>query len=170
VRHLSEWRDIEEPTIRDRPIGLLAIGTLSAIAGVAIALASVELFLGAARYADWLTPRLVGNDLVGMVKVYPEHYLLVGAILLVPAVLLLAFAIGIVRRRPWAWIIGFVAGGLIAMYGVLALVIPADLPSNADRWHLAAGVPWILAGVVLLRYFDRRPVRSDLGWGDASIG
>jgi hypothetical protein len=163
-------RDLGEPTFRDRPVGLLVIAALSAIAGVAMAIAAGELFLGAARYADWMTPKLVGNDLVGMVQVYPEHYLLMGAILLVPALLLVAFAIGIARQRPWAWIIGFVAGGLIGLYGVLALVIPADLPSNADRWHLAAGVPWILLGVVLLRYFDRRPVRSDLGWGDASIG
>lgn len=77
---------------------------------------------------------------------------------------------GIARHRLWAWIMGLVAGGLIALYGMLALVIPADLASGSDRWHLTASLPWIVLGIGLIWYFDRRPVRYDLGWGDPSIG
>ena len=169
MRRPMPWSDWSEPEIRERPVGLLLIAATSALAGAAILASSVELVAGATRYADWTTPRMVGNDLVGMVQVYPEHYVLMGAILLIPSLFLIALAIGIARQRPWAWVLGFVAGGLITLYGVLALVIPGDLASNNERWHLT-GVPWIILGVFLLRYFDRRPVKNDLGWGDPAIG
>ena len=166
---LTRLGDIDEPTVRDRPIGLLVIAAASLLVGIAIALAAGELFLGATLYADWTEPKLVGNDLVGMVQVYPEHYLLMGSILLVPALYLLAMAIGIVRGRPWAGIMGFVAGGLMALYGVLALVIPGDA-SAQDRWHLAAALPWIAVGVLLLWYFNRRSIKVELGMGDSTFG
>jgi len=170
VRAFVGWRDWTEPTVRDRPIGLIAIAVASAAAGVAVLLAAIELFAGAAAYRDWMEPKLVGNDLVGKVQVYPEHYVLMGAILLLPALYLIGLAIGIARQRPWAGIMGFVAGGLMALYGLLALVIPGDAASSGERWHPAASLPWILLGLVVLWYFNRRSIKADLGMGDRTFG
>ena len=105
-----------------------------------------------------------------MVTVYPEHYILVGAIILIPALILMAWPVGIARQRPWAGILGSVLGGLFTMYGVLALVIPGDAAANADRWHPAASLPWIVLGIVLLWYFNRRSIKRDLGMGDQMFG
>lgn len=167
---LLDWREWEEPLIRDRPVGLLGVAIASLLAGVAIVLAAGEMFLGAASYGDWTKPRIVGNDFVGAVQVYPEHYLLVGGILLIPALILLALPVGLARRRPWAGILGFVLGGIFALYGVLALVIPGDAASGAERWHPAAGLPWLVVGIVLLWYFNRRSIKRDLGMGDQTFG
>ena len=167
---MSGWRDWSEPEVRERPIGVLLIAGASALAGVAILVAAVELFAGIAGYQDWTQPKLVGNDFVGMVKVYPEHYILMSVILLIPALYMIALAVGIARQRWWAGIMGFVAGGLFALYGVLALVIPGDMAAGAERWHLAASLPWILVGAVLLWYFDRRVIKADLGMGDRTFG
>ena len=164
------WRDWEEPTIRERPVGVLLVGMLSALGAVAVAWSAIELFAGAAAYQDWTVPKLVGNEQVGMVTVYPEHYVLVGVILLVPALFLAGVAVSIARSRPIAWVLGIVAGGLILLYGILALVIPGDAAANADRWHPEASLPFIAAGAFLLWYFRRRVVRYDLGWGDPAIG
>ena len=165
--------DIEEPTIRDRPIGLIVFALASLLAGLAILLAAGELGLGAAGFGDWTRPRIVGNDFVGAVQVYPEHYLLFAAMLLVPAAILLALPVGIARRRWWAGIIGFVIGGVMAPYGLLALVIPGELgggPTDTERWHLAAGLPWLALGLALLWYFNRRVIKADLGMGDRTFG
>ncbi|HTK45614.1 MAG TPA: hypothetical protein VL749_09715 [Patescibacteria group bacterium] len=165
--------DIEEPTIRDRPIGLIVIALVSLLAGLAILLAAGELGLGAAGFGDWTKPRIVGNDFVGAVQVYPEHYLLIAAILLVPAAILLALPVGIARQRWWAGIIGLVIGGVMALYGLLALVIPGELggaATNAERWHPAAGLPWLALGVFLAWYFNRRAIKADLGMGDRTFG
>jgi hypothetical protein len=175
VRPLEALRDLEEPTIRDRPVGVLLVATASAIAGSAVVLAAIEVLAGAAKYGDWAKPKLVGNDFVGQVQVYPEHYLLMGALLVLPASFLVAFAIGLFRARGWAWILGLVAGGLLTAYGILALVIPAEASHDeskvvADRWYAAAGLPWLLIGVALLWYFNRRVVMRDLGLGDPAIG
>ena len=167
---VQRLRDVEEPTIRDRPVGVIAVAVASFLVGLSMVLAAGELFLGASKYGDWTKPKIVGNDFVGAVQVYPEHYILVGAILLIPALILLALPIGIARQRPWAGIIGFVLGGLFAMYGVLALVIPGDAAANADRWHVAASVPWIVLGLALLWYFNRRSIKRDLGMGDRMFG
>ena len=167
---LDSLRDVEEPLVRDRPIGviLIAIGSLGA--GVATLLAAIELFLGAARFGDWTQPKIVGNDYVGAVQVYPEHYLLIGSILLIPAVVLLTLLVGIARQRWWAGIIGLVLGALMAMYGVLALVVPGDAASGAERWHPAASLPWLVLGGLLAWYFNRRSVKADLGMGDRTFG
>jgi hypothetical protein len=176
VRWLDDLRDREEPLIRERPVGLVVIGLASLSAGAVIALAAAELFLGAAQFGDWTHPKIVGNDLVGAVQVYPEHYLLIGAILLVPALILLALPAGIARRRWWAGIMGYVIGGVMALYGVLALVIPGDIggggdgAGSAERWHLAAGLPWLVLGLALLWYFNRRSIKADLGMGDRTYG
>lgn len=167
---LSHWRDWEEPLVRDRPVGLLVVAVASLLVGLAVVLAAAEMFVGAAGYGDWTKPRIVGNDFVGAVQVYPEHYLLVGGILLVPALILLALPVGLARRRPWAGILGFVLGGIFALYGVLALVIPGDAASGGERWHPAAGLPWLVLGVVLLWYFNRRSIKRDLGMGDRTFG
>jgi hypothetical protein len=173
VPSLVDWRDWEEPLVRERPVGLIVVAVASLLAGLAIALAAGEMFLGAAGYGDWTKPRIVGNDFVGAVQVYPEHYLLIGAIILIPALILLSLPIGIARKRPWAGIIGFVLGGLFALYGVLALVIPGELggtATNAERWHPAASLPWLVLGIVLLWYFNRRSIKRDLGMGDRMFG
>lgn len=166
------WRDWEEPLVRERPVGLIVVGLGSAIAGVALLVASIELFVAATLYQDWTVPKLVGNDLVGMLDIYPEHYLLMGSILLVPTLYLLALPIGIARQRWWAGIMGYVAGGLIALYGLLALVIPGDEAAQAseERWHPAESLPWMVLGLVLLWYFNRRSIRVDLGMGDRTFG
>ena len=165
--------DIEEPTIRDRPVGLVGIALASLLVGLAMLLATGELVLGAAGYGDWTKPRIVGNDFVGAVQVYPEHYLLLAGMLLVPVLILLALPIGIARQRWWAGIIGYVIGGVVALYGLLALVIPGELGGggrSAERWHPAAGLPWLVLGLVLLWYFNRRSIRADLGMGDRTFG
>ena len=166
----EDLRDVEEPRIRDRPVGLILVAVGSLIAGLAILAAAGELFLGAAGYGDWTRPRIVGNDYVGAVQVYPEHYLLIGAILLVPALILLALPLGIARQRWWAGILGLVLGALFALYGVLALVIPGDAASGDDRWHPAASLPWLILGIAVLWYFNRRSIRADLGMGDRTFG
>jgi len=163
-------RDIEEPLVRDRPIGIILIAIGSLAAGLGILLAAGELFLGAARFGDWTQPKIVGNDYVGAVQVYPEHYLLIGGILLIPGLLLVALAVGLARQRWWAGIVGLVLGVLMALYGILALVIPTDAASGADRWHPAAGLPWLLLGLALAWYFNRRAIRADLGMGDRTFG
>jgi len=173
VRTLESLRELEEPRLRDRPIGLIVIGVGSLVAGLAVLFAAVQLLLSATGYGDWTKPRIVANDYVGAVQVYPEHYLLVGSILLVPALLLVAIAIGIARRRWWAGIAGYVIGAVVALYGVLALVIPGELDgtaSNAERWHLAASLPWIVLGLFLFWYFNRRSIKADLGMGDRTFG
>jgi hypothetical protein len=170
VRVPRVLEDVEEPTVRDRPVGLILIAGASALAGIAILLAAVELFAGAFAYRDWTEARLVGNDLVGMVQVYPEHYLVVGAILLVPGAYILGFAAGIARQRPWAWVMGIVTGGLFALYGLLALVIPADAAADSERWHPAASLPWLVLGLALLWYFNRRVVKVDLAVADRTFG
>ena len=164
------WRDWEESTIRERPVGLIVIAALSALGAAWIVASAIELFAGAAAYQDWTVPKLVGNDQVGMVTVYPEHYLVVGAILLVPALYLAGFALAIARSRPIAWVLGIVTGGLVLLYGILALVIPGDAAADADRWHPGASLPFIAIGALLLWYFQRRSTRYDLGWGDPAIG
>ena len=172
MRSTAAWRDWTEPEVRDRPVGLIALGVASLLAGVALLAAATELFIGAAQYQDWTEPKLVGNDLVGMVTVYPEHYLLMGGLVLIPTLYLLALPIGIARRRWWAGIMGYVAGGLIALYGLLALVIPGDAAAQAseERWHPGESLPWMALGLVLLWYFNRRSVRADLGMGDRTFG
>ncbi len=165
--------DVEEPTIRDRPVGVIAIAVASLLAGLAILLAAGELLLGAAGYGDWTRPHIVGNDFVGAVQVYPEHYLLFGGLVMIPALILLALSLGIARQRWWAGILGFVIGGVMALYGLLALVIPGDIggePGNAERWHPAASLPWVLLGLFLLWYFNRRSIKRDLGMGDRAFG
>lgn len=161
--------EFEEPRVRDRLVGLVVIAAVAAVTGILIALAALELFADGFGYKDWAMPRIISNAWLQGVQVYPEHYLLVGTILLVPAAYLLALTVGIARARGWAWILAFVAGGLMATYGLLALVIPGDAAANADRWHLS-GVPWLVVGVFLLWYFNRRAVRRDLGWGDPALG
>jgi len=166
-------QDFEEPTVRDRPVGLVGIALASFLAGLAMLFATGELVLGAAGYGDWTKPRIVGNDFVGAVQVYPEHYLLFAGMVLVPTLILLALPIGIARQRWWAGIIGYVIGGVVALYGLLALVIPGDLGGearNAERWHPAASLPWLVLGLVLLWYFNRRSIRADLGMGDRTFG
>ena len=167
---LDSLRDLEEPLVRDRPIGVILIAVGGLVAGLATLAATVELLLGAARFGDWTQPKIVGNDYVGAVQVYPEHYLLIGGILLIPAALLLAVAVGLARQRWWAGIIGLMIGALMALYGVLALVIPTDAASGAERWHPAAGLPWLVLGGVLAWYFNRRSIRADLGMGDRTFG
>ena len=167
---LDSLRDAEDPLVRDRPIGVLLIAIGSLVAGLAILPAVAELFLGAARFGDWTQPRIVGNDYVGAVQVYPEHYLLIGGMLLAPALLLLGLAVGLARQRWWAGILGLMIGALMALYGILALVIPTDAASSAERWHPAAGVPWIVLGGLLAWYFNRRSTRADLGMGDRTFG
>ena len=149
---------------------MILIAVCSLLAGVAILPAAGELFLGAARFGDWTQPKIVGNDLVGAVQVYPEHYLLIGSIVLVPGLILLALAVGLARQRWWAGILGLVIGALMALYGVLALVIPGDAAGGADRWHPAASLPWLGLGVVMVWYFNRRSIRADLGMGDRTFG
>jgi hypothetical protein len=175
MRAPEALRDLEEPTIGGRPIGVFVVAALSALAGTALLVGAVQLFLGATRYADWSKPQLVGNDFVGAVQVYPEHYLLVGAFLLVPAGYLVALAYGIVRGRFWAWVLGVVAGGLLVAYGILALVIPAEGSHDesvivTERWHPAAGLPWIVVGGALIWYLQRRVVKHHLEMGDPAIG
>jgi hypothetical protein len=170
VPSLPDWRDWDEPLVHDRPVGLVAVAIASLLAGLAVVLAAGEMLLGAAGYGDWTKPRIVGNDFVGAVQVYPEHYLLVGGMLIIPALILLALPIGIARQRPWAGIICFVLGGIFALYGVLALVIPGDAASGGERWHPAAGLPWLVLGAALLWYFNRRSIRADLGMGDRTFG
>ena len=170
MRPVEALRDLEEPTIRDRPVGLLAIAVAAAIGAVLIGLAAVELFVDAFGYTDWAVPRIVSNEFIQGVSIYPEHYLFMGAILLFPTAYLAALAVGIARARPWAWILGFVAGGLVGLYGILALVIPGNAAANSDRWHLGESVPWIALGVFTLWYFNRRSVRRDLGMGDPALG
>lgn len=170
MRPLEAFRDIDEPTIRDRPVVLLAIAVAAAIAAILIGLAAVELFVDGFGYADWTVPRIVSNEFLQGVSIYPEHYLFMAAILLIPTAYLAALAVGIGRARPWAWILGFVAGGLVGLYGILALVIPGNLAANADRWHLGESVPWIALGALTLWYFNRRAVRRDLGMGDPALG
>ena len=167
---LDSLRDVEEPLVRDRPVGVLLIAIGSLVAGLAILPAAAELFLGAARFGDWTQPKIVGNDYVGAVQVYPEHYLLIGGILLIPALLLLAVAVGLIRQRWWAGIIGLMIGALMALYGVLALVIPGDAASGSERWHPAAALPWLVLGGLLAWYFNRRSTRADLGMGDRTFG
>ena len=163
-------RDLEEPTFRDRPVVLLAIAVAAAIGAVLIGLAAVELFVDGFGYSDWTVPRIVSNEFLQGVSIYPEHYLFMGAVLLIPTAYLAALAVGLARARPWAWILAFVAGGLVGLYGVLALVIPGNLAANADRWHLAESLPWIALGAFTLWYFNRRAVRRDLGMGDPALG
>ena len=170
MRAWQAFRDLEEPLVRDRPVGVILIAVGSLLAGLTMLLGSGELFLGAARYGDWTKPKIVGNDFVGAVQVYPEHYLLIGAILLVPALVLLALPLGIARQRWWAGIIGLVMGALMALYGVLALVIPGDASSGTERWHPAASLPWLVLGGVLVWYFNRRSIKADLGMGDRTFG
>jgi hypothetical protein len=170
VRLVEALRDLEEPTIRDRPVVLLAIAVGAAIAAVLIGLAAVELFVDGFGYTDWAVPRIVSNEFLQGVSIYPEHYIFMGAILAIPTAFLAALAIGIARARPWAWILGFIAGGLVGLYGVLALVIPGNAAANADRWHLGESVPWIALGAFTLWYFNRRAVRRDLGMGDPALG
>jgi len=165
--------DFEEPTVRDRPVGLVGIALASFLAGLAMLFATGELVLGAAGYGDWTKPRIVGNDFVGAVQVYPEHYLLFAGMVLVPTLILLALPIGIARQRWWAGIIGYVIGGVMALYGLLALVIPGEIggeAGSAERWHPAAALPWLVLGLVLLWYFNRRSIRADLGMGDRTFG
>lgn len=162
--------DLEEPLFRDRPVVLLAIAVAAAIGALLIGLAALELFVDGFGYADWTVPRVVSNEFLQGVSVYPEHYIFMGVVLLIPTAYLAALAVGIARARPWAWILGFVAGGLVGLYGVLALVIPGNLAANADRWHLAESVPWIALGAFTLWYFNRRAVRRDLGLGDPALG
>ena len=166
-------QDFEEPTVRDRPVGLVGIALASFLAGLAMLFATGELVLGAAGYGDWTKPRIVGNDFVGAVQVYPEHYLLFAGMVLVPTLILLALPIGIARQRWWAGIIGYVIGGVMALYGLLALVIPGEIggeAGSAERWHPAAALPWLVLGLVLLWYFNRRSIRADLGMGDRTFG
>jgi len=170
MRMPDALRDLEEPTFRDRPIVLLAVAVGAAIGAVLIGLAAVELFVNGFGYRDWTVPRMVSNEFLQGVSIYPEHYLFMGAILLIPTAYLAALAVGLARARPWAWILVFVAGGLVGLYGVLALVIPGNLVANADRWHLAESVPWIALGAFTLWYFNRRAVRHDLGMGDPALG
>jgi hypothetical protein len=172
VRSLSRLRDIEEPTIRERPVGLIVIAVASLAAGLALLAAAGELLLSAFGYADWTRARIAFNDFVGSVQVYPEHYLLIGSIVLIPALILLALPIGIARRRWWAGIIGYVLGALLALYGVLALVIPGDLDgaANNERWHPAAGLPWLVIGLALVWYLNRRSIKAELGMGDRTFG
>jgi len=173
VPSLADLRDIEEPTVRERPVGLIAIAVGSLVAGLAVLAAAAELLLSALGYADWTKARIAFNDFVGSVQVYPEHYLLIGSIVLVPALILLALPIGIARQKWWAGIIGYVMGALLALYGVLALVIPGDLDGTArdnERWHPGAGLPWLAIGLVLLWYFNRRSIKADLGMGDRTFG
>jgi hypothetical protein len=167
---LDSLRDADEPLVRDRPIGVIVIAIGSLVAGLTMLLAAGELFLGAARFGDWTQPKIVGNDLVGAVQVYPEHYVLIGSILLIPALILLALPVGLARQRWWAGILGLVIGALMALYGVLALVIPGDASSGADRWHPAASLPWLVLGGVLAWYFNRRSIKADLGMGDRTFG
>lgn len=167
---LADVRDLEEPRIRDRPIGVIVVVVGSLLAGLAVLGAAAELFIGAARYGDWTRPKIVGNDAVGAVQVYPEHYLLVGSILLVPALLLLALPIGLARHRWWSGILAWIIGALLALYGVLALVIPGDATTGAERWHPAASLPWLILGTALLWYFNRRSIKADLGMGDRTFG
>lgn len=167
---LDSLRDVEEPLVRDRPIGVIIVAIGSLVTGLAMLFAAGELFLGAARFGDWTKPKIVGNDFVGAVQVYPEHYVLIGAMLLVPALVLLAFPVGLARQHWWAGILGLVMGVLLALYGVLALVIPGDASSGSDRWHPAAGLPWLVLGGVLAWYFNRRSIRTDLGMGDRTFG
>jgi hypothetical protein len=171
----GDLRDLEEPMFRDRPVGVLIIAAVSALAGMVVLAGSAELFAGAAAFGDWTKPKLVGNDFVGLVKVYPEHYLLFGAILVAPAGFLLGLAYGLIRARWWAWLLGTVIGVLIATYGILALVIPTEASHDpnavvSERWYPAAGLPWIVVGGFLIWYLRRRVVRYDLGLGDPSIG
>ena len=56
MRAFAGWRDWTEPTVRHRPIGLIAIAIASAAAGIAVLLASIELFASAAAYRDWTEP------------------------------------------------------------------------------------------------------------------
>jgi hypothetical protein len=173
VSRLQALRDFEEPRVRDRPIGLIVIALASLLAGLATLFAAGDMLLGAAGYGDWTKPRIAGNDFVGAVQVYPEHYLLVGAVLLIPSLLLIAIPIGIARQRWWAGIVGWAIGGILAAYGLLALVIPGDLggaAGDAERWHPAAGLPWLALGLFLLWYFNRRSIRADLGMGDRTFG
>jgi hypothetical protein len=162
--------ELEEPTIRERPIGVIVFAVASLVAGSAILVAAGQLLMSAAGYGDWTQPRIVANDYVGAVQVYPEHYLLIGGILLIPALILLALPIGIARQRWWAGIIAFVLGGLLVGYGILALVIPGDAAANDERWHPEAGLPWVVLGGALLWYFNRRSTRRDLGMGDRTFG
>jgi hypothetical protein len=166
--------DFEEPRLRDRPVGVFIVAALSAVAGIVVLADAAELFAGVAQFGDWAKPKLVGNDYVGMVQVYPEHYLLVGAILLAPAGYLLALAYGLLRARKWAWWLGLVAGGLVFAYGILALVIPAQASFDEsvivqERWYPAAGLPWIIIGGALVWYLRRRVVQYDLGLGDPAF-
>ena len=170
MRALEALRDIEEPLVRDRPIGVIVIAVGSLLAGLALLFAAGELFIGATRFADWTQPKIVGNDYVGAVQVYPEHYLLVGGILLVPAVVLLALPIGLARQRWWAGILGLVIGAMLALYGLLALVVPGDAAAGGERWHPAASLPWLILGLALAWYFNRRSIRADLGMGDRTFG
>lgn len=170
MRMADALRDLEEPAFRDRPVGLLAIALGAAVGAILIGLAAVELFVDAFGYTDWAVPRIVSNEFLQGVSIYPEHYLFMGVILLIPTAYLVALAVGIARARPWAWILGFVAGGLVGLYGILALVIPGNAAANSDRWHLGESVPWIALGVFTLWYFNRRAVRRDLGMGDPALG
>jgi hypothetical protein len=170
MRMADALRDLEEPAFRDRPVGLLAIAVGAAVGAILIGLAAVELFVDAFGYTDWAVPRIVSNEFLQGVSIYPEHYLFMGAILLIPTAYLAALAVGIARARWWAWILGFVAGGLVGLYGILALVIPGNAAANSDRWHLGESVPWIVLGAFTLWYFNRRAVRRDLGMGDPALG
>src|SRR5256885_13972602 len=95
-------RDLEEPTIGDRPIVLLTVAVGAALGAVLIGLAAVELCVGGFGYADWTVPRIVSNEFLQGVSIYPEHYLFMGAILLLRTAYLVALAVGVARARPWA--------------------------------------------------------------------
>ena len=62
MRGLQTLRELDEPTIRDQPIGVVVVAAGSLLAALAILLAAAELLLGAARFGDWSQPKIVGND------------------------------------------------------------------------------------------------------------
>lgn len=99
-----------EPTGQARPTGITILAILAGIAGVVSLLGGITL-VAFGSVAGGQQSGMLGGFLV-----------ILGALLLVSAVLQLAFAWGAWTLRPWAWMLGIVGAAMGLGINVLQLV------------------------------------------------
>lgn len=127
-----------------RPVVLILVAVLALIEGLGgLALGLVSVRLG----------RLLGGIGGPLGAVLVVGSALVGLIVCVGPILHLAFAWGVLRRRPWTWGVG-IAGPVLTVIAVVIVLMSGGNPRRV--------LPWAIIPVVILGYLATPGARRAL--------
>lgn len=119
----------------NRPTGITILAILALISGLFSLIGALTLFLGGALAAG--ASGVVGVAL-GALAIFT------GLVMLISALLSLAFAYGAWNLKPWGWLLGVVTQGFSLFSSLIALINGSDFGSQLFSLLVAGGILYYL--------------------------